>query len=181
MKILIIDDNEYKIEDSKEILSKIYNKVDFCEVHSKNSALLFLQKLKDSIDLIILDWNFPVFDQGMPEVGMGEEVLKVMQRKDINIDTIICSSDKVNLENEYYNVIGQILYHPATLKSQYEDILRDKKEEIDEYIYTVIERNPPIIKTESEPFQSEYNDDKIMQKNLTRWKRKRSSDAWWKK
>lgn len=181
MKILIIDDSEYKIEDSKEALSKIYNKADFCEVHSKNSALLFLQELKDSIDLIILDWNFPVFDQGMPEVDMGEEVLKVMQRKDINIDTIICSSDKVNLENEYHNVIGQILYHPATLKSQYEDILRDKKEEIGEYVDTVIERNPPIIKTESEPFQSEYNDYKKKEKQLSRWKRKRSSDAWWKK
>lgn len=181
MKILIIDDNEYKIETSKEVLSEIYKKVDFYEVHSRNSALLFLQELKDSIDLIILDWNFPVFDQKMPEVGMGEEVLKVMQRKNINIDTVICSADLVSFQNEYHNVIGQILYHPVTLKSQYEDILRDKKEEIDEYVDTVIERNPPIIKTESEPFQSKYNDYKIMQKNLSRWKRKRSSDPWWKK
>lgn len=180
IRILIIDDNEYKIDDSKDALSKIYVNPDMYQCVSRNSALKFLNECKGLIDLIILDWNFPDFNQGMPEVGMGEEILKEMQRKGINIDTIICSSDKVHIENEYHNVIGQILYHPATLKSQYEDILRDKKE-IDEYIDTVIERESLIIKSEPEAFQCEYEDDKIMKKNLTRWKRKRSSDAWWKK
>ena len=94
-----------------------------------------------------------------------------------------------DLENEYQNVIGKILYNPrASLKSQYEEMLKHKQEYPNPY--TVIERDSPItignsntsdFNRENEPFKNEYEQKKKRQKQLSKWKRKRSSDAWWKK
>ena len=63
-----------------------------------------------NIDLIILDWNFPINEGGLPEYDMGEELLYMMEHLNINIDVIICSSQEV--ETYHKNVIGTILYNP---------------------------------------------------------------------
>lgn len=113
MNILIIDDDIYKMKDNEDALLKIYNDANIYKKSSYNEALTFIAKYRDNIDLIILDWNFPLLNGMMVEQGVGEDVLREMKRKRININTIICSSDEVVLDYDYSNVIGSIHYSPS--------------------------------------------------------------------
>ncbi len=199
MNIVVIDDSEYKADDSIETLSKIYEDAEFYTFCCRNEALSFISECSEKIDLIILDWNFPLLRGSMPEVGMGEDVLRWMMRKKININTIICSSEEVILENHYPNVIGSILYSPSvSCFSKYSEILdldlKDSKHiaHVDapcdnDYI---ISREEPILIDEStwlterihsNIWEEEAKREKEEQKQKSKWKRKRSSEAWWKK
>lgn len=193
MNIVIIDDSELKTDDSIEALSKIYEDAKFYTFCCRNDALSFLQAHSDETNLIILDWNFPLLRGTMPEVGMGEDVLRWMKRKNISIDTVICSSEEVILEESYPNVIGSILYSPVvSCYSKYLEILNLKEHTA--HVDAPSEDDYLLLREESFLTDSKYLEERIHkipwteeekmgkeQRQKTKWKRKRSSDAWWKK
>ena len=160
MKIVIIDDSELKAEDSKKALSMIYEDAKFYTFCCRNDALSFLQEHSDETNLIILDWNFPLLRGSMPEVGMGEDVLRWMKRKNISIDTIICSSEEVILEDSYPNVIGSILYSPVvSCYSKYLEILNLKEHTA--HVDAPSENDYLLLREESFLTDSEWLEEKI--------------------
>lgn len=107
--ILVVDDDSYKLGHIVRALNNDFDNPNIIAASSRNDGLLKMIKCPN-IDLIILDWNFPINEGGLPEYDMGEEFLCMMEHLNINIDVIICSSQEV--ETYHKNVIGTILYNP---------------------------------------------------------------------
>lgn len=107
MNFLIIDDDEYKVNN----LTKYFHKDDSYTIKkSYNSGLRELINNKNNIyDCIILDMNFPIFDNEQVEVNTGLDVLCELERKIINIPIVIYSSATVDV-SKYKNIIEYILY-----------------------------------------------------------------------
>lgn len=125
--IVVVDDSEYKASASIEALEKIYEDPTFHTFTCLNDALCYLHDNAHITDLIVLDWCFPQLDGEMPEIDMGDKLLKWMKRRKMNVETIICSSDTVELEEEYENVIGTIRYSPVvSMESRYREIFESK-------------------------------------------------------
>lgn len=193
MNILIIDDDMYKMKDNEEALLKIYDDANIYKKTSYNEALTFIAKYSDDIDLIILDWNFPFLNGEMVEQGAGEDVLREMKRKKININTIICSSDEVILDYDYPNVIGTIYYSPSiSCLSNYCEIFGlDFSEIYNRNIFHKDSLSDDFCMISREEYklgddlllkekQSSVFFEEEKEKPKTKCKRKRSSDAWWK-
>lgn len=106
MNLLIVDDDNLKIEEFTNYLKPIDC---FRTKHSYNSGVNELIENRDKYDALILDMNFPKFDDGVVSVNMGIEVLKELKRRDINIPVVIFSSKYVKT-TEYDNILDYILY-----------------------------------------------------------------------
>lgn len=106
MNLLIIDDDDLKIKGFTNYLKPI----DCFKIkHSYNSGVKELIENSDKYDVLILDMNFPRFDDDVVSSNMGIEVLKELKRKNINIPVVIFSSKYVKT-TEYDNIIDYILY-----------------------------------------------------------------------
>lgn len=88
IKILIIEDNPYKREKIKKVLSEITeNKSNICEAYSFTSGWNAVNE--HSYDLICLDMSLPTFDQdgqnsgGESRVFGGKEIARKMKRRKI--------------------------------------------------------------------------------------------------
>ena len=125
-KILIIDDDIYKIENIKNLLYKIDDSYDVKIKKALNPGLKRL--LEDQFDLILLDMSMPVFDlsetKNFDHFG-GVTFLKEMKRKRILTPTIIVtqyeifgegstrktsSSIDLDCKEQFPNYKGLILY-----------------------------------------------------------------------
>lgn len=103
MKILMIDDDIHKA-----------NNLLYCfsddDVKLSNNFMDGLKHLiSESFELLILDMNFPVTENGKIH-KLGFEFLDEMKRKKISIPTIIYSSESYDI-SKYKNVIGYIKYN----------------------------------------------------------------------
>lgn len=79
MRFLIIEDNDYKASQFIKYLSKDDK---FTIKGSYNSGLRELFFNKDiEYDCIILDMNFPMFDNDIPCADIGLSILKELKRK----------------------------------------------------------------------------------------------------
>ena len=112
MNILIIEDNEYKLNNIKESLHNTYKISRIVTFKSLNESLLFIKNNHDYIDLLILDWCFPRYENESPIIGLGSEVLNYINKHNYLIDIIICSSDIVDIKDD--NVKKIILYEGSS-------------------------------------------------------------------
>ena len=123
--ILIVDDSTYKVSRIVKELNSELDNPNIIECFSRNEGINAIKNNKD-IDLIILDWNFPIRNGEFPEPNMGLEFLDILQRFNINIDVIICTSEISELINEslsyYPNVIGVIQYD-LSIKLSFKEII----------------------------------------------------------
>lgn len=111
MNILIVDDDFNKINSiTSDLLKKDpSNKVRY--VTDYEQAVNYIYDNKDHIDLIILDWCFPPNSWSRGKYAMGRQVINNMRLSNILIDTVICSSDVINIEkDEYPFVLGSVVY-----------------------------------------------------------------------
>ena len=108
MNILVIEDTDYKLEDIKKNLKLTYDVNRIVSFKSLIESLYFIKNNHDYIDLIILDWCFPMYNNEYPCYGMGNDVLTYLRERNYNINVIICSSDYVYIEDE--NVKKVVLY-----------------------------------------------------------------------
>lgn len=122
MNFLIIDDDECKVKNFIKYLGK---EDSYTVKSSYNSGLRELILNKDVIyNCLILDMNFPLFDNDDIEVNCGLLVLYELQRRRIGIPTVIYSSNsckEINL-NQFGNIIDTILYGNYDFKTQIENI-----------------------------------------------------------
>jgi DNA-binding response OmpR family regulator len=112
MRILMIEDDNYKVQKVLEHLQK--HKVDVKK--SYNSGMRAL--LKEEYDAVILDMTFPTFDErSLPKPEMGLQVLREMKRKKITLPVLIHSGDEVDV-SEYENIKGYILADNSCIQSR---------------------------------------------------------------
>ena len=107
MKVLIIDDEPEKRQVEKELLARYVKETDILEAANKEDGLQIIRKNSD-LKLIILDMNFP---EDVGKIAMPKEGLKVldeMERLNIHIPVIICSSDPYRITDQ--NVIGCVQF-----------------------------------------------------------------------
>lgn len=93
MKILLIEDDNKKIEDIKDFLMESY---DFGELVVKESYQSGLRELiKTKYGLLLLDMSIPTWDKSIDEPGGsfekfgGYKILKEITRKKKEVDTIL--------------------------------------------------------------------------------------------
>lgn len=96
MKILIVDDDSYKIENIKKLLLKINSTFEIFVEKALNPGLKTIYN--DVFDLIILDMSMPRFSvtesQNFDSFG-GITFLKEMRRRRVTIPTIILTQYEI--------------------------------------------------------------------------------------
>lgn len=124
MKVLIVDDDTFKI---KEIIRSL-NKLGIDNIKSVSSLREMYSSLKeDTFDLIILDNNFPEFIDSLPKRNLGLETLYMISQRKLLLNllgkakVIICSSDDIDEDISYDFYLGNIIYDSSI------DILGDLK------------------------------------------------------
>lgn len=134
MKILIIDDSEYKYNDIKEALNRVLIETpSITWEKSRNSGLLSIRRHNyrenefEPYDVVICDNYMPIYDEDMEIRPYGEYIVReIRKRFKLNDLTIImCSSEYV--ENCDYNY--QIKYDSSVmLDGMLEKIFKDMEE-----------------------------------------------------
>ena len=161
MNILIIDDDPAKRALLTALLMKDNpeNKVRWFD--NLQGALLFINDNMDYIDLILLDWCFPPNDHSRPLYSMGRQVLHHMKFNGLNNKTIICSSDLVNVDtDEFPFVLGAIVYCPGIPIIDQINNLLNPQERIEDQVHSLKRKK---------------------QQPNTGYRRRMSSEPWWKK
>ena len=93
MKLLIIEDDEYKAKWIKQEVEGHFPDLEILESRSVNSGLLNATELRP--DVVLLDMSLTTFDVGPNEAGGrpqnfgGLEVLRQFERLDIRMPTIV--------------------------------------------------------------------------------------------
>jgi CheY-like chemotaxis protein len=124
MNILFIEDNpEYKIKHVIEYLKT--KKLDFSYkiVKSCSSAMRYLFKHFNEIDLIILDLGLPFSDDGSEYDSLeGLFIIEELLRKNIKIPVIINSTTEIPNEKELFEKYlkqNSIIQHVPELKGNF--------------------------------------------------------------
>lgn len=135
LTILIIDDNQVKINDIGSTLECICKDTDIelivdvkCSV---NRALrhLYCDKNTPKYDFIFLDKILPTFDNEFQhmETNGGDRILREMRRKEDNTPVITISSDVFTADG-YDNVIKSIHYNFfVSLHKEITQIFKDRR------------------------------------------------------
>lgn len=114
-EVIIIDDSNTKVSDITTYINRIYPNVPVRVFNYRNPALRHLsqnkKEIREDIDnyLIVLDMCFPLYEGHFPEKDMGLSVLRELERIDLPIKTMVCSSDKQNI-TDFDFVLGSITY-----------------------------------------------------------------------
>lgn len=118
MKILMIDDDIHKA-----------NNLLYCfsddDIKLSNNFMDGLEKLMaENFELLILDMNFPITENGKIH-KLGFEFLNEMKRKKMLIPTVIYSSESYDI-SKYKNVIGYIKYNMLSDERENVNNLKNK-------------------------------------------------------
>ena len=107
LKIIIIEDEEYKYNKLIEILNRILDNLEIIRAKSRNSALRIIRdcyQKNDYFDLIICDNYMPLFDNDNRIIPCAYDIISYIRRfisKEVPI--CVCSSEEINLGNyDYY-------------------------------------------------------------------------------
>ena len=122
MNFLIIDDDPIKVEKFVEHLDPIDT---FKLFQSYNSGLKELIENRKSYDCLILDINFPMFDNGKIEVNTGIVVIRELERRRIYIPIAIYSSKYIDMTNNIA-VFDYIVFDMADSMESKVDLLKLK-------------------------------------------------------
>lgn len=106
MRFLIIDDDDFKVEEFTKHLAledTVTVKKSYC------TGLTELVTNRGNYDCLILDMNFPHFDNERVQSDEGLRVLHEIKRKKIDIPIVIYSSKYVDV-SEYANVKDYVIF-----------------------------------------------------------------------
>jgi CheY-like chemotaxis protein len=128
MKVLIIDDSDYKLD----TLSAFFNKRDATVTIRRSYQSGLKELLQQPHDLVVLDMTMPTFDKTPTEQGhrfrpyAGLEILSEMKRKKILAPTIIVTQFdtfpngedletlKAKLKRDFANLYIGTIYYDAS-------------------------------------------------------------------
>ena len=133
MRILLIEDNNYKSEQIQFYIENNFSNIEIVLRKSYNSGLRELIR-NSEYNLILLDMSLPNYDIEPGESGgdfenAGEYLLEEMYRRDINIDVVIVTmyhnyvdeNMDSNLKENFKNYLGVIYFDlndPDTWKNE---------------------------------------------------------------
>ena len=108
MKILIVEDNDYKFKDIENALHSC-GETDIARNCCRNGALLELAIAEEEnrmYDLVILDMQLPRYD-GNYEISKkaGMEILRETKRRRYKTSIAFCSSEPVDCEDTIMNIL----------------------------------------------------------------------------
>lgn len=107
MRFLIIDDDDFKIQ---QFTNNLHKEDTFIIKQSYRSGLNELIANKEKYDCLILDMNFPHFDNEIVKSDEGLRILEQIKIRKIDIPIIIYSSKYVDI-SEYENVRDYIMFN----------------------------------------------------------------------
>lgn len=134
--IMIVDDNEYKVQRICGYLKSIMPIKH--TIHKTGEYVSAARYIHDNMRdgkakryILLLDWSFPLRADRYPEAGMGHQLLSEIKRLGIDLKTIIVSSDKVDEDKiNFPFVVGSIIDDASIhQKKQYEDLINKIMEE----------------------------------------------------
>ena len=133
MKILIVEDDEFKGRRVAEVAQESLKDAEILFSRSVNSGMGALQE--EDPDILVLDMSLPTFDVGPNEPGGrpqnfgGLELLRQMERLGISIPTIVITqytrffqgSEEIELdvlvdelENDYPKIFSGLIYYNSS-------------------------------------------------------------------
>ena len=135
MKILVIDDNEFKFNNIKKILEKVDVESDITWTKSRNSGLksILQHNVQDNdlepFDMLICDNYLPIYDDDWETKPFGKYIVtrirKVLNLTDLPI--VMCSSEDVGEFDYNYSITyNSSVYMDPMFKEVIDDI-NDKK------------------------------------------------------
>lgn len=101
MKILIIEDNEYKFNDIKKSLERVLDSPSIIWKKSKNSGLYSIKNSNvkskfEPFDLVICDNYMPLYDNDFEIKPYANEILSEIKRWRLeDLPVIVCSSEEI--------------------------------------------------------------------------------------
>lgn len=134
MKILIVEDDENKRNQLTGFLKNEFPAVDLQTANSLQSGLRAI--IAGGVNLILLDMTMPTFDigenedGGRPQAYAGREILRQMERREINIPVVVVTqfdrfgegNDALTIEElneqlvqEHRGVYAGAIYYDVTL------------------------------------------------------------------
>lgn len=122
MRLLIVEDSKIKIEWIRDILKEKNIKYD--EITYLNGAYVKILDSPDVYDGIILDMQFPLYQDGEIEGSAGEKLLKRLKNKKINIPVLGNSSIEFPSLTEYPCLRGNTygVFEPKVLNDFLESL-----------------------------------------------------------
>ncbi len=150
MRILIIEDNEYKYENVKKILNKLLGNSIIEWEKSRNSGLCairnhnFKENEFEPYDVIICDNYMPIYDDEMMIEPFGADIIREVRKrfKLVNLPIIICSSEEIEdcdynymvkydcsvcMDDKFKNIFDDLLSHDEYLDQSLDNIIKVKK------------------------------------------------------
>ena len=109
MRILIVEDNQKKLDKLKEYISKEFPDYEITDRQSYNSATKEIVLNYKNYDLMLLDMSMQTYDisedemGGEPEPLAGTKILSQMYLREITVKVIVVTLDE-NLRNEYADI-----------------------------------------------------------------------------
>ena len=137
MKAIIVDDSEYKRTRIKDYIISIDADIEIIEFECYIDAARFIASTRENKEkakeyMLFLDWMFPLRKDSSIEEN-GRMMLEEINRLRLPLKTIIVSSDKVNIADEYPFLIGSIIDDVSVYqKKQYADFINKFKEDLNE-------------------------------------------------
>ena len=146
-KILIIEDEQQKLDNLKDFLNEEFPDIEFSEKRSYNSALREIVENHKDYSLILLDMSMTTYDVsveesgGIPEPLAGENILDVMYLNEIPTKVVVVTMyesfagkklkvfDSEIKENYPDNYLGYVFFSHKTT---------DWKLELKKYIDSII-------------------------------------------
>ena len=113
MKILVIDDNEFKFDNIKKILEKVDVEPEITWAKSRNSGLIAIREhnfINDNellpFDLVICDNYLPLYDDEWEAEPFGQDIVEeVRERFELtDLPIVMCSSEDVGEFDYNYKI-----------------------------------------------------------------------------
>lgn len=137
MKAIIVDDSEYKRERIKDYIMSVDSDIEIIEFTCYIDAARFIASTREDKEkakeyMLFLDWMFPLRKDSRIEDN-GRMMLEEINRLRLPLKTVIVSSDKVTVDDEYPFLMGSIIDDVSVYqKKMYADFINKFKEDLNE-------------------------------------------------
>lgn len=109
LKILISEDNIYKLENIKKVIEKQFNETNITSItYAKRTVMELIEN--NDYDILIQDMQLPLHSDDRIDQNGGLYVLNQLKRKKIDIKTIVCSSTIDSLEKLQNNGFDNVSF-----------------------------------------------------------------------
>jgi hypothetical protein len=135
MKILVIDDNEFKFDNIKKILEKVDVEPEITWAKSRNSGLISIlqHNVQDNdlapFDMLICDNYLPIYDDDWETKPFGQDIVEEVRERFglTDLPIVMCSSEPLEEFDYNYSIIyNSSVYMDPMFKEVIDDI-NDKK------------------------------------------------------